>query len=153
MSEQAEPDILLVEDNPTDLELALHAFKKHGFAQCVQVARDGAEALDLIFGTGPHADRVNRMRPKVILLDLQLPKVSGLQVLKRLKEDPRTRTIPVVVLTSSREHSDLTEAYALGANSYIVKPVDFEQFSKCVQEIGVYWLVSNAPPIPHGHAK
>ena len=143
MSDYRETDILLVEDNPSDLKLALHSFKQHGFAHRVEIARDGAEALDFIFGTGPYAGRPRVKAPRVILLDLQLPKVSGLEVLKRLKSDPQTRSIPVVILTSSRENRDLTEAYRLGANSYIVKPVDFEQFTKCVQEIGVYWLVSN----------
>jgi len=144
MSNFREIDILLVEDNPTDLELALHTFKQHGFAHRVEVARDGAEALALVFGSDSGQPRVRA--PRVILLDLHLPKISGLEVLQRLKADPQTRPIPVVVLTSSRENNDLTEAYRLGANSYIVKPVDFEEFQKCVREIGMYWLASNAVP-------
>ena len=146
MPDYGETEILLVEDNPTDLELALRVFKKHQLAYRIEVARDGAEALDFLFGTGPHADRGSIQIPKVILLDLKLPKIGGLEVLRRIKGDPRTRTIPVVVLTSSREEKDLMESYHLGVNSYIVKPVDFDQFSNCLKEIGMYWLLSNAPP-------
>jgi two-component system response regulator len=141
-----ETEILLVEDNPTDLELALRVFKKHPLAYRIAIARDGVEALDFLFGTGPHSDRGSLQIPKVILLDLKLPKIGGLEVLRRIKGDPRTRTIPVVVLTSSREEKDLMESYHLGVNSYIVKPVDFDQFSNCLKEIGMYWLLSNAPP-------
>jgi two-component system response regulator len=141
-----ETEILLVEDNPTDLELALRVFKKHQLAHRIEVARDGAEALDFLFGTGAYADRGSIQIPKVILLDLKLPKIGGLEVLRRIKGDPRTRTIPVVVLTSSREEKDLVESYQLGVNSYIVKPVDFDQFSNCLRDIGMYWLLSNAPP-------
>jgi CheY-like chemotaxis protein len=141
-----ETEILLVEDNPTDLELALRVFKKHQLANRIAVARDGAEAIDFLFGTGAHAERGSLQMPKVILLDLKLPKVSGLEVLARIKGDPRTRTIPIVVLTSSQEEKDLVESYQLGVNSYIVKPVDFDQFSECLRQIGIYWLVSNAPP-------
>jgi len=144
--EYGETEILLVEDNPTDLELALRVFKKHRLANRIQVARDGEEALDFIFGTGACATRGNLQLPKVILLDLKLPKISGLEVLRRLKEDSRTRTIPIVVLTSSREEKDLVESYHLGVNSYIVKPVDFDQFSECLNQIGIYWLLTNAPP-------
>jgi len=140
-----ETEILLVEDNPTDLELALRVFKKHQLANRIAVARDGEEALDFLFGTGAHADRGIQI-PKVILLDLKLPKIGGLEVLRRIKGDPRTRTIPIVVLTSSREEKDLMESYHLGVNSYIVKPVDFDQFSNCLKEIGMYWLLSNVPP-------
>ena len=146
MPDYGETEILLVEDNPTDLELALRVFKKHQLAYRIEVARDGAEALDFLFGTGAHADRGSIQIPKVILLDLKLPKIGGLEVLRRIKGDPRTRTIPVVVLTSSREEKDLMESYHLGVNSYIVKPVDFDQFSNCLKEIGMYWLLSNAPP-------
>ena len=146
MPDYGETEILLVEDNPTDLELALRVFKKHQLAYRIEVARDGAEALDFLFGTGPHSDRGSIQIPKVILLDLKLPKIGGLEVLRRIKGDPRTRTIPVVVLTSSREEKDLMESYHLGVNSYIVKPVDFDQFSNCLKEIGMYWLLSNAPP-------
>lgn len=142
MSDYHETDILLVEDNPTDLELALHTFKRNGYADRVTVARDGVEALALIFGTESGSAQPLRT-PKVILLDLQLPKVGGLEVLERLKSDPQTKAIPVVVLTSSRENTDLTEAYRLGANSYIVKPVDFDEFQTCVRDIGMYWLASN----------
>jgi two-component system response regulator len=144
-----ETEILLVEDNPTDLELALRVFRKHKLANRIEVARDGAEALDFLFGTGAHANRSHIQLPKVILLDLKLPKISGLEVLRRLKEDPRTRTIPIVVLTSSQEDRDLVESYNLGVNSYIVKPVDFDQFTECVKNIGMYWLLSNAPPRIH----
>ncbi len=152
MSEPAAADILLVEDNPTDLDLALHAFKKHGLRQRVAVARDGAEALAMFFGDGAGPGQFSQRSPRVILLDLQLPKVSGLEVLQRLKSEPQTRAIPVVVLTSSRENSDLEAAYRFGANSYIVKPVDFAQFSKCVREIGLYWLDANISPGNRGDA-
>lgn len=136
-------DILLVEDNPSDLELTLHALHKHHLASQIEVARDGAEALGLIFG--PRHSNI-LARPRVILLDLKLPKVDGMEVLRQLKVDQRTRTIPVVILTSSREERDLVETYALGVNSYIVKPVDFNKFIAAVQELGLYWLVLNEPP-------
>jgi len=141
-----ETEILLVEDNPTDLELALRVFRKHELANRIEVARDGAEALDFLFGEGAHAGRGGLQIPKVILLDLKLPKIGGLEVLRRIKGDPRTRTIPIVVLTSSQEEKDLVESYQLGVNSYMVKPVDFDQFSDCLKQIGIYWLLSNAPP-------
>jgi CheY-like chemotaxis protein len=147
--DSTETEILLVEDNPTDLELALRVFEKHRIANRIEVARDGAEALDFIFGEGAHASRGSLQIPKVILLDLKLPKIGGIEVLRRLKNDPRTRTIPVVVLTSSREEKDMLESYQLGVNSYIVKPVDFDQFSDCLRDIGMYWLLSNAPPKIH----
>ena len=146
MADSTEIEILLVEDNPTDLELALRVFKKHRIANRIEVARDGVEALDFLFGEGAHAGRGNIQIPKVILLDLKLPKIGGLEVLRRIKGDPRTRTIPIVVLTSSQEEKDLVESYQLGVNSYIVKPVNFEQFSECLRQIGIYWLLSNAPP-------
>ncbi len=139
-------DILLVEDNPNDLELALRALKKRHLANKVVVARDGAEALDFIFGTGAYADRDIANQLKVVLLDLKLPKIDGLEVLRRIKSDERTKLIPVVVLTSSQEERDIVESYRLGVNSYMVKPVDFEQFIECVSELGLYWLVCNKPP-------
>ena len=140
-------EILLVEDNPNDVELTLHAFKKHHIANRVHVVGDGAEALEYIFGTGAYADRDVNNHPKVILLDLKLPKVDGLEVLRRIKGDARMRAIPVVVLTSSREEGDIVETYKLGVNSYIVKPVDFEQFSEAVRQVGLYWMLLNQPPL------
>ncbi|HEX5417896.1 MAG TPA: response regulator [Chloroflexota bacterium] len=141
-------DILLVEDNPHDAELALHALKQGRVANNIRVIRDGAEALDYIFGTGDHAGRDTAERPRIILLDLKLPLVDGLEVLRQVKQDERTRTIPVVVLTSSREERDIVESYNLGVNSYIVKPVSFEQFADSVRQIGLYWAVLNQPPSP-----
>jgi two-component system response regulator len=139
-------ELLLVEDNPQDLELALRALRKVNVANHIEVARDGAEALDIIFCEGPHAGRRITDGPKVILLDLKLPKVDGLEVLKRVKSDPRTKMIPVVVLTSSKEQRDIVESYDLGVNSYIVKPVNFDGFSQAMRELGVYWLMLNQPP-------
>ncbi len=138
--------ILLVEDNPNDLELALHALRKHNLANHIEVVRDGAEALDFIFATGVYSHRKVENGPKVILLDLKLPKVNGLEVLRKIKADPRTRMIPVVVLTSSHEEPDVMESYALGVNSFITKPVNFEQFSEVVRQLGFYWLLLNQPP-------
>jgi len=138
-------EILLVEDNPQDLELALRALQKSNITNHIQVARDGAEALEFIFCEGPHADRRIEDAPKVILLDLKLPKIDGLEVLQRIKSDPRTSAIPVVVLTSSREQSDVVESYKLGVNSYIVKPVNFERFAAAVHDLGMYWLLLNQP--------
>ncbi|MGH7826107.1 MAG: response regulator [Candidatus Binatia bacterium] len=140
-------EILLVEDNPNDLELALHALRKNNLSNRIEVARDGEEALDFIFGKEANSDRQRHQRPKVILLDLKLPKVDGLEVLKRLKSDPGTRSIPVVVLTSSREECDIVKSYELGVNSYIVKPVDFEQFTGAVRQLGLYWLLMNNAPM------
>ena len=137
-------ELLLVEDNPQDLELAQRALKKANLADRLHIARDGEEALDFIFCEGVHHGRINRL--KLIMLDLKLPKVDGLEVLRRIKGDPRTRSIPVVVLTSSQEQTDVVESYGLGVNSFIVKPVDFEQFSATVQELGLYWLLRNHPP-------
>lgn len=134
------PQVLLVEDNPNDVELTLHAFRAHHLANDVEVVRDGAEALELLLGPEGRASDL-----KVILLDLKLPKVDGIEVLRQIKADPRTRTIPVVVLTSSQEESDLVETYGLGANSYIVKPVDFEKFTESIRLIGMYWLLMNQP--------
>jgi len=140
-------EILLVEDNPNDVELALHALKKNNLTNHIQVVRDGAEALEFLFGSGAYAGREVNHTPKVILLDLKLPKVDGLEVLRRIKSDERTRLIPVVVLTSSREERDIVESYRLGVNSYIAKPVDFEQFTEAVRQLGLYWLLLNQPPV------
>jgi two-component system response regulator len=139
-------EILLVEDNPDDVELTLHAFRKHNLANRVHIVRDGAEAVDFLFRTGAYKDRHIEDSPHVVLLDLKLPKVDGLEVLRRMKEEPRTRMIPVVVLTSSREERDIMESYQLGVNSYIVKPVNFEGFAAAVQDLGMYWLLLNQPP-------
>lgn len=136
-------EILLVEDNPHDVELTLRALKKHNLANKVQVVKDGAEALEFIFQTGSFAGRTNQL--KVILLDLKLPKVSGLEVLQKLKKEESTKSIPVVVLTSSHEDRDIQECYRLGVNSYVVKPVEFEAFAKTVAEMGFYWLLVNKP--------
>lgn len=144
---QFDCEILLVEDNPADVELTLHSLKKHHFANRIVIARDGAEALDYLFGTGKYQGRNALAHPNLILLDLKLPKLSGLEVLKQLKSHEDLRTIPVVVLTSSKEEPDIREAYRLGANSYIVKPVDFDQFTKVVTDIGLYWLILNEPPV------
>ncbi|MEP6670100.1 MAG: response regulator [Chthoniobacter sp.] len=146
MSESNAVEILLVEDNPDDLELALRALEKAKITNRIEVARDGVEALDFIFCEGPHVGRKFEDKPRVILLDLKLPKIDGLEVLKRLKADPRTQMIPVVMLTSSREQRDLVQSYRLGANSYIVKPVAFEGFVNAVQDLGMYWLLLNQPP-------
>jgi two-component system response regulator len=140
-------EILLIEDNPNDIKLALYAFHKHFIANQVHVVRDGAEALEFLFCTDRYAERQIEDRPKLILLDLKLPLVDGIEVLRRLKSDPRTQPIPVVVMTSSREESDLVKTYKLGTNSYIVKPVDFEQFSDVVRNLGFYWLLLNQSPL------
>ena len=139
-------EILLVEDNPNDLALTLRAFQKNNLANHIHVVRDGAEALEFIFCTGAYANRNIENGPKVILLDLKLPLVDGLEVLRRIKADPRTQRIPVVVLTSSREERDIVESYRLGVNSYIVKPVDFEQFTEAVRQLGLYWALLNQAP-------
>ena len=139
-------EILLVEDSAEDLELTLRALRKANLANHIEIARDGAEAVDFIFGEGIHASRDITDVPKLILLDLKLPRVDGLEVLKRIKCDPRTSHIPIVVLTSSKEQNDVTESYRLGVNSYIVKPVNFEGFTAAVQEMGMYWLLLNQPP-------
>jgi len=139
-------EILLVEDNPQDLELTQRALRKGNLTNNIHVARDGAEALEFLFCEGAHAIRKIEDGPKLILLDLKLPKVDGLEVLKRVKNDPRTKTIPVVVLTSSKEQNDVVESYQLGVNSYIVKPVNFEGFSAAVLEVGMYWLLLNQAP-------
>jgi two-component system response regulator len=141
--------ILLVEDNPDDEALTIRALKQHNIANEVVVARNGAEALDYLFGSGAHEGRDLADTPAVVLLDLKLPKIDGLEVLQRLRADERNRLLPVVVLTSSREEVDLAESYGRGANSYIRKPVDFEQFSEAIRQVGLYWLVLNEPP-PRG---
>jgi len=140
-------EILLVEDNPTDAELAMRALKKNNLANNLVWVKDGAEALDFLFGKGAYAARETNNVPHVILLDLRLPKVDGLEVLRAVKNDELTKHIPVVVLTSSKEDRDITESYKLGVNSYISKPVEFEAFAKTVAELGMYWLLLNRPPI------
>lgn len=141
-----EVEILLVEDNPADIALTLRALKKRHLANQVHVVKDGAAALEFLFGPDGMPRSTEFHAPKVILLDLKLPKVDGIEVLRRLKEDERTRCIPVVVLTSSREERDLVESYKLGVNSYIVKPVDFDRFMDAVSELGFYWLLLNQAP-------
>jgi two-component system response regulator len=141
-------EILLVEDNPDDVELTLRAFRKSNIANDMIVARDGIEALDYLFSTGVHAGRPGDL-PQVVLLDLNLPRVDGLQVLQRLRANPKTRLLPVVILTSSIEEQDLISGYRLGANSYIRKPVDFQEFVEAVRQLGLYWLLLNQiPPAP-----
>ena len=139
-------EILLVEDNPDDVELTLRALKNQNISNHIEVVRDGAEALDFIFCTGQFEHRSMDNSPKLVMLDLKLPKVDGLEVLAKIKSDPRTKSIPVVVLTSSREERDIVESYKLGVNSYITKPVDFEQFNESVRQLGLYWLLLNEPP-------
>jgi len=150
MNKNNPAEILLVEDNPQDVQLTLRALRKVSLTHRVHVARDGEEALEFIFCQGTHATRRIEDAPKVILLDLKLPKVDGLEVLKRIKSDPSTKAIPVVVLTSSKEQSDVVESYQLGVNSYIVKPVTFESFVNAVQQLGLYWLLLNQPPTMEG---
>ena len=139
-------DILLVEDNPNDAELTTRGLNKHKLANKIYHVEDGAEALDFVFARGAYSDRSVNDIPKVILLDLKLPKISGLEVLREIKSDERTKRIPVVILTSSREEKDIVESYNLGVNSYIVKPVDFDKFAASVSELGLYWLLLNEPP-------
>ena len=138
--------IMLVEDNPDDEELTIRALKKANILNQVVVARDGVEALDYLFGTGTHAGRDTRVMPMLVLLDLRMPKIDGLEVLRRMREDERTKLINVVVLTSSKEEVDIVRSYDLAANSYIRKPVDFDQFTEAVKHVGLYWLVLNEPP-------
>ncbi len=146
MTDINEIEILLVEDNPNDVEMTLRALRKHNLANKVHVVKDGAEALDYLFANEAYANRDTNHSPKLILLDLKLPKVDGLEVLRHIKSDERTKTIPVVVLTSSREEQDMIESYKLGVNSYIVKPVDFDKFLDAVGELGLYWLLLNELP-------
>jgi two-component system response regulator len=138
--------ILLVEDNPDDEALTIRALSRNNIKNRVAVARDGVEALDWLFARGEHERRDTRDMPALVLLDLKLPKIDGLEVLRQLRADPRTRLTPVVILTSSREEQDMVSGYSLGANSYIQKPVDFAQFVEAVRQLGLYWLVLNEPP-------
>lgn len=138
--------ILLVEDNPDDEMLAMRALKKSNIANSIVVARDGVEALDYLFGTGSYEGRDTSVLPQIVLLDLKLPKVDGLEVLRRIRADSRTKRLPVAVLTSSKEERDVISSYDLGANSYIRKPVDFDQFAESIKQLGMYWLVLNEPP-------
>ena len=142
----ADRTIMLVEDNPADVTLTLRALKRSNIANDLVVARDGVEALDYLFGTGPHAGRDVANLPVVVLLDLKLPKVDGIEVLRRIRGNPVTKLLPVVVLTSSKEPSDLNACYELNCNSYVRKPVDFNQFAEAVKQLGLYWLVLNEPP-------
>lgn len=142
-----EVDILLVEDNKDDLELTLHTLRKERLANRIQIARDGEEAIDFLFCRNGFAERSFEQPPRLVLLDLKLPKVDGMEVLRQLKAEPRTRTIPVVILTSSKEERDLINSYNLGVNSYIQKPVDFDQFRETVKRVGMYWLLVNQPPV------
>ena len=141
-----EKAILLVEDNPDDVELTLRALKQYNIRNEITVVRDGAEALDYLFATGAYADRDTTTMPAVVILDLKLPKIDGLEVLRRLRADERTKFVPVVVLTSSKEEQDMVNSYKLGANSYVRKPVDFTQFSEAVRQLRLYWLLLNEPP-------
>ena len=145
-------DILLVEDNQDDMDLALHALKREKLANNIFVARDGEEALDFLFCRGTFANRSFEHPPKLVLLDLKLPKVDGMEVLKEVKSDPRTKNIPIVIMTSSKEERDLVAGYNLGANSYIQKPVDFDKFRETVKTVGLYWLVINQPAPASGIA-
>lgn len=144
-------EILLVEDNPLDVELTLEALKNGNVANRVHVVRDGEEALEFVFCRGAYEHRDFEVPPHVVLLDLKLPKLDGLEVLRVIKTDPRTKAIPVVILTSSKEERDLVNGYKMGVNSYIQKPLDFEQFRQTVKQLGLYWLVVNEPPPPNAH--
>jgi len=145
-----ELDLLLVEDNQDDMDLALHALRRGKLANRIFVVRDGEEALDFLFCRGAYAERSFDRAPKLVLLDLKLPKVDGMEVLKQVKSDPRTKTIPVVIMTSSKEERDLVASYNLGANSFIQKPVDFTQFRNTIKTLGLYWLLINQPPVQNG---
>jgi two-component system, response regulator len=153
MGDSGESTILLVEDNPDDVELTMRALKKNHIANDVVVARDGAEALDYLFARGTHAGRDAADAPQVVILDLKLPRVDGLEVLRAIRSDETTRLLPVVIMTSSDEEQDLVGSYALGANSYIRKPVDFGSFTEAVRQLGLYWLLLNEPPPIHGHGQ
>jgi two-component system, response regulator len=144
--DQMSKTILLVEDNPDDAALTLRAFKRNNMLNPVVVARDGVEALDIVFARGTYAERAGKPLPTLIILDLKLPKIDGLGVLRALRGDERTRLIPVVILTSSKEEQDLIQGYSLGANSYVRKPVDFAEFQEAVRILGIYWLMTNQPP-------
>lgn len=146
MNKHTEIEILLVEDNPRDAEMTLRAMRKHNLANHIVHAKDGQEALDWLFGAGDYAGRDPNVHPKVVLLDLKLPKVDGLEVLRAIRGDERTRLMPVVVMTSSQEQRDVIESYKLGVNSYVVKPVDFDAFSTAVADLGHYWLLVNQEP-------
>lgn len=139
-------EILLVEDNPNDAELTQMALQENNLSNSIVWLKDGKEALDFLFGEGDYQGRNIKQQPKVILLDLKMPKIGGLEVLSKVREDERTRKIPVVVLTSSKEDKDIVESYNLGVNSYIVKPVDFDKFNESIQDLGYYWLLINQPP-------
>ena len=141
-----ERNILLVEDNPDDVELTLRALKQYNVRNQIAVVRDGAEALDYLFARGAYADRDATTMPAVVILDLKLPKVDGFEVLQRMRADERTKLVPVVILTSSKEERDLVNGYKLGANSYVQKPVDFTEFVEAARQLGLYWLVVNEPP-------
>lgn len=140
-------EVLLVEDNPQDITLALRAFKQHNMVNRIQVVRDGQEALDFLFGSGSYTGRPTYEQPKVILLDLKLPRIDGFEVLRQIRTNPLTQKLPVVVLTSSSEERDLAETYKLGINSYIVKPVDFSNFMEIVRNLGLYWVLLNKVPV------
>jgi two-component system, response regulator len=147
MDPNNEVDILLADDSQDDIDLTLHALRAENLANHVFVVRDGEEAIDFLFCTGPYAGRSFDHPPKLVLLDLKMPKMDGMQVLKQIKSDERTKTIPVVLMTSSREERDMANGYELGVNSYIQKPVDFGDFRKAVKSLGLYWLVTNRPPV------
>jgi CheY-like chemotaxis protein len=147
-----EPVILLVEDNADDEALTMRALKKNNITNQIVVARDGVEALDYLFATGAHAGRDVAIQPAVVLLDLKLPKLDGFEVLRKLRADQRTRLLPVVILTSSKEQMDIANGYGLGANSYVRKPVDFEHFVTAVRQLGLYWLVLNEKTVPNSRA-
>jgi len=142
----ADVEILLVEDNPADVELALHALRRNNLANRIHVVRDGEDALDFLFCQGAYSDRSFQQPPRLVLLDLKLPKVDGLEVLRQVKGDDRTKAIPVVILTSSKEEKDLVNGYQFGVNSYIQKPVDFDEFRELVKHLGLYWMLVNEPP-------
>jgi CheY-like chemotaxis protein len=148
-----EVDILLVEDSQDDIDLALHTLRRENLANHIFVVRDGEEALDFLFCSGPYADRNPEHMPRLILLDLKLPKVDGMEVLQRLRTDPRTKVLPVVIMTSSKEEKDIANSYNLGVNSFIQKPVDFDQFRQTVKAIGLYWLLINQRPQNHSAKK